>query len=61
MFWRLPVKLGQAVKFIGTTLDELAAWVLGVFIVGIIILVALKILPGESLIEAIKNALGIGD
>ncbi len=61
VFWRLPVKLGQAVKFIGTTLDELAAWVLGVFIVGIIILVALKILPGESLIEAIKNALGLGD
>ena len=61
VFWSLPIKLGQAVKFIGTTLDELAAWVLGVFIVGILILAALKILPWESVIEAVKNALGIGD
>ncbi|MGK7951439.1 MAG: AAA-like domain-containing protein [Xenococcaceae cyanobacterium] len=61
VFWRLPVKLGQAIKFIGTTLDELSAWVLGVFIVGILILAALKILPWESVIEAVKNALGIGE
>ncbi len=60
VFWHLPVKLGQAVKFIGTTLDELSAWVLGVFIVGILILAASGILNWESVIEAVKNALGLG-
>ncbi|MDJ0617993.1 MAG: AAA-like domain-containing protein [Calothrix sp. MO_192.B10] len=61
VFWRLPVKLGQAVKFIGTKLDEFSAWLIGVFIVGACILAALKILPWSDVIEAVKKTLGIGE
>lgn len=61
VFWRLPVKLGQTAQFIGTRLDELQAWVTGVFMVGIIILAALGILNWDTVIKAVKKALGVGD
>ena len=61
VFWRLPVKLGQTAQFIGTKLDELQAWIIGVFIVGIFILAALGILNWDILIKALKKALGLGE
>ena len=61
VFWNLPVKLGQAVKFIGTKLDEFAAWILGVFIIVMIILAVLNVLPWQDVAEAVKKALGLGD
>lgn len=60
LFWRLPVKFGKTAQFIGTKLDELQAWVIGVFMVGIIILAALGILNWDTVVKAVKKALGVG-
>ncbi len=61
VFWRLPVKLGQIPQFIGNKRKKLAAWLIGIFIVGNIILAALGILDWDTVIKAIKKALSIGD
>ena len=59
IFVELPIRLGQFIKAVGENFDKYTAWLIGLFIFGVVICAALGILPWESVVEAIKKALGL--
>ncbi len=59
IFWRLPIKLGSIGKLIGSNLGDIGDGIVGWSIIGLIVLFACKIVTLESLIEALKNVLGL--
>lgn len=59
LFWRLPVKLGQVGRFVGTNLGDIGDAIVGWALILITIFVVLKIVPPKSIIEAVKNLLGL--
>lgn len=60
VIWGIPVKLGQIGKFVGANLGEIGDGIIGWGVIGIILLVVFQIVPPESIIEGIKNVLGLG-
>ena len=59
VFWHLPVKLGQIGKFVGTNLGDIGDGIVGWSVIGIITFVVFQIVPPESIIDAVKNILGL--
>lgn len=60
LFWRIPVRLGRAIYFIGSNFGEVANGILGLIMIGLIIFVCLGILPIQDLLKAILDAIGLG-
>ena len=58
LFWSLPKKIGDGVKFIGSKFGDISSWLMGCLILGILILVALGHLPLDSIIKVLQKALG---
>jgi len=54
----LPMKLGRMARFVGDKLDDTSNLIAGTFILIVAILVVLKIVPFEELLQRVKNAVG---
>ncbi len=61
LFWGLPRKLGQIGKFVGSNFGDIGDAIVGWCLIIIIILIVSRIVPPESIIDAVKNVLGLGD
>ena len=60
VFWLLPMKLGKIGRFVGANLGDIGDGIVGWCVIGIIIFAVFRIVPPESIIDAVKNALGLG-
>ena len=60
LLWRLPAKLGQIGKFVGANLGDIGDGIVGWSVIAIIIFAVFRIVPLESIMDAIKNVLGLG-
>ena len=58
IFWSLPKKLGDGVKFIGSKFGDISSWLMGCLILGTIILAVLGHIPWDSVTKVLKKALG---
>ncbi|MFP4102819.1 ATP-binding protein [Coleofasciculus sp.] len=54
----LPMKLGRMARFVGDKLDDTSNLIAGTVILIVAILVVLKVVPFEELLQRIKNAVG---
>ncbi|MEQ9487177.1 AAA family ATPase [Coleofasciculus sp. F4-SAH-05] len=54
----LPRKLGRMARFVGDKLDDTSNLIAGMFILIVAILVVLKVVPFEELLQRVKNAVG---
>jgi AAA+ ATPase superfamily predicted ATPase len=61
ILWTLPKKLGSMGRFIGANLGDVADGIIGWGLMGLVVLILCKIVPIDSIIEAVKNVLGLGD
>ncbi|MFP5272529.1 nSTAND1 domain-containing NTPase [Coleofasciculus sp.] len=57
LLW-LPMKLGQMARFVGDKLDDTSNLIAGMVILVVAILVVLKVLPFEELLQRVKDAVG---
>lgn len=57
LLW-LPMKLGQMARFVGDKLDDTSNLIAGTVILIVAILVVLKVVPFEELLQRVKNAVG---
>lgn len=61
LFWYFPMNLSQVGRIFGAKFGDISDAIVGWSIIVILILVAFKILPLDSVIDGIKNVLGLGD
>jgi len=61
LFWSLPKKIGDGVKFIGSKFGDISSWLIGFLIIRAIILALSGDIPWESVIQVIKSFLGLED
>ena len=61
LLWLLPAKLGQIGKFVGTNLGDIGDGIVGWSVIAIIIFAVFRIVPPESILDVLKNVLGLGD
>ncbi|MFP4411917.1 hypothetical protein [Coleofasciculus sp.] len=57
LLW-LPMKWGRMARFVGDKLDDTSNLIAGTVILIVAILVVLKVLPFEELLQRVKNAVG---
>lgn len=57
LLW-LPMKLGRMARFVGDKLDDTSNLIAGTVILIVAILVVLKVIPFEELLQRVKDAVG---
>ena len=58
VFWDTPVRVGRLAQRLGARLDDVAAWIIGMTVIVLILLVLLGVATGSDLLNAIKKGLG---
>ena len=59
LFVGFPVRLGRAVKWVGERLDDLSAWLIGIAIIVLVILLLVGVANATDLYTIIKRALDL--
>lgn len=59
IFWNFPVKFGRMVQRVGSKIDEAAAWLIGVVLIVLLILLALRIVPAQDIGNWLKKIFGM--
>jgi hypothetical protein len=59
VLWTFPLKIGRVAQALGAKIDDLAAWLIGVGLIILVVLVVLGAATGGDVLDMLKKGLGL--